>query len=65
MSYSKKKGTETSYILITQTGKTMVFSAKACAELYLSIYSRTLVSESFAYEESTTFLVEESITFSA
>ena len=53
------------YILITQTGKTMVFSVKACAELYLSIYNGTLVLESLEYEESTHFQVEESTTFSA
>ena len=43
------------YILITKAGKTMIFSVKSCAELYLSIYSGTLITEIIEYEKSTTF----------
>lgn len=32
------------YVLIGKTGKVMVFSVKACAELYRSINGGTLVS---------------------
>lgn len=32
------------YVLITKTGKVMVFSVKACAQLYRDINGGTLVS---------------------
>jgi hypothetical protein len=44
------------YILILKTGKVMVFSVLACAELYQTITQGTLIKEVLQNEaESTTF----------
>ena len=44
------------YILILKTGKVMVFSVLACAELYQTITDGTLISEVLQNEvESITF----------